>query len=226
MAKTIKYDFGLGRRKKEDPRDSKFKITAVLPKKAPSITSRNWNANGWWGDQGAMPHCVAFAWVHLLEDGPVTQVSGPAPILDPAGLYKLCQRVDEWPGENYDGTSIRAGAKILQGLGFIGEYRWAWDLDTMINAVLTEGPVTIGTNWYYDMFFPKEKNIIKIGGRLAGGHATVINGVNTKTGFFRLKNSWGRSWGNKGHALISFEDMEKLINQDGEICLPVELKKK
>ena len=45
-----------------------------------------------------------------------------------------------------------------------------------------------------------------------GGHAYVINGVNTIKKQFRLKNSWGRKWGQGGHAFISFDDMKKLIN--------------
>ena len=43
---------------------------------------------------------------------------------------------------------------------------------------------------------PDKNGVIKIGGRLSGGHAYVINGVDTKTKMFRLKNSWGKSWGN------------------------------
>ena len=72
------------------------------------------------------------------------------------------------------------------------------------------------------MFYPDRNGTIRIGGKLAGGHAYVINGVDTRTKLFRIKNSWGRTWGQQGHAYISFTDMTRLINERGEICLAVE----
>jgi len=45
-----------------------------------------------------------------------------------------------------------------------------------------------------------------------------------KKQLFRIKNSWGRSWGVKGSAFISFANMQRLINENGEICLAVENK--
>jgi C1A family cysteine protease len=88
--------------------------------------------------------------------------------------------------------------------------------------VLTKGPVVVGTNWYYNMFFPNKLGVISATGKLAGGHAYLINGVDTVKKQFRIKNSWGRRWGQLGHAYISFDDMKKLISQNGEVCLAIE----
>ena len=68
------------------------------------------------------------------------------------------------------------------------------------------------------------KPVLKPAGELRGGHAYVLNGVNVNKEMFRVKNSWSRRWGDKGRALISFEDMQTLLNQQGEACMASEVK--
>lgn len=214
--------FGLGRRFAIDVRDLDHRVrqvSAPLPK-----AYRYWNANGWWGDQGSTPQCVAYAWTHWLEDGPITQ-PGTTPVVVPGQLYAAAQKVDEWEGEAYDGTSVRAGAKVLQSLGLIAEYQWAYTLDEVARTVLEEGPMVVGTNWYDSMFEPDEAGFLEADGRLAGGHAWVIDGVNTRAAYFRMKNSWGRGWGTRGFALVSFETFDRLLHEDGEACIAKEIRK-
>jgi C1A family cysteine protease len=38
-----------------------------------------------------------------------------------------------------------------------------------------------------------------------------------------MKNSWGRGWGIDGRASISFADMERLILDNGEACMAVQV---
>jgi hypothetical protein len=192
----------------------------LTPTPTRGITSRFWDDNGWWGNQLNTPQCVGFAWSHWISDGPVTHL-GPQPTIAPQLIYQQAQKIDEWPGENYAGTSVRAGAKYLKNTNKISSYYWGFDLNTLINTVMNLGPVVVGTNWYYNMFFPVN-GVIRTTGSYAGGHAYVINGVDTIKRQFRIKNSWGRNWGLQGRAFISFDDMAKLIRENGEICLAVE----
>mgnify|MGYP006891290300 CR=1 FL=1 len=85
---------------------------------------------------------------------------GVAPF-DTTFLYNEAQKIDQWPGEDYDGTSVRAGAAVLKSKGYISGYNWAWDVETVVNALLTLGPVVVGTWWTYDMFFPNEKVLLQ-----------------------------------------------------------------
>jgi hypothetical protein len=211
---------GLGRRYAPDSRDADFPIRALLA--APSARQyRYWSDAGWWGDQGDQPHCVGYSWVHWVEDGPVGH-AGPAPVINPSQLYRDAQRVDEWEGESYDGTSVRAGAKVLQAAGRVVAYHWASTIEEIVQAVLEEGPVVMGTNWYTGMFDTDAKGLMTISGSLAGGHAWIINGVNRRSGLFRMKNSWGREWGNNGRAWISIGHVARLLREEGEACLAVE----
>lgn len=138
--------------------------------------------------------------------------------------YQRAQTMDEWPGEDYDGTSVRAGAKVLQDTGFISEYRWAWDGMEAIRAVLDIGPVVVGTNWYEGMFEPNDRGLVVPSGSIAGGHAYLIDGANLNRGLVRLKNSWSKSWGRGGRAVMTITDFSRLISEDGEACLATELR--
>jgi hypothetical protein len=212
---------GLGRLPAPDPRDRAYSMLTLIAETPPTPRRfRYWNASGWWGDQGWEPQCVGYAWTHWLEDGPVTH-PGPVPLVSPAWLYGSAQKVDEWEGEGYAGTSVRAGAKVLHDLGYIDAYLWAFDVDTVVEALLTIGPVVVGTDWYESMFRP-EKGQLYIDGRVVGGHAYVLNGVNTDSRRIRVKNSWGRGWGVRGHAWVTIDDMGRLIEDAGEACLAIE----
>jgi hypothetical protein len=213
-----------GRRFAPDERDRPYAL-ATLVAQAPEPTRRwrYWNANGWWGDQGGAPHCVGYAWAHWLEDGPVTH-RGPAPVADPARLYRMAQCIDEWPGEDYAGTSVRAGAKVLHAEGFIEAYLWAFDAATVIDALLTVGPVVVGTDWYGGMSDPEPDGRLRPDGPLQGGHAYLLDGVNLDTGRVRVKNSWGRDWGRRGFGWLDLDDLDRLIAAQGEACLAVEVR--
>lgn len=214
---------GLGRRYSPDSRDKDFSVLRPLSLLAPTPRKwRYWSAREWYGDQGTTSQCVAYAWIHWLEDGPILQ-EGPVPIINPAILYTDAQRVDEWPGEDYDGTSVRAGAKVLTTRGFIKSYYWAFSLSEMVATLLNLGPMVVGTNWYEEMFTPDEMNFIHPNGAIAGGHAFLLDGVNLDRSTFRIKNSWGRTWGYDGFALISFQDMERLLLESGEACIAQEI---
>lgn len=215
-------EYGLGRLYIPDERDANFPLSAALPSETQERTHRYWNNRGIWLNQGNFPHCVGFSWTHWLKDGPVT-FDQPVDAAYASQLYRECQFVDQWAGENYDGTSVRAGAKILQDRGLISSYRWATTIDEVVHCLLHVGPMVVGTTWYASMFHPNSKGVIEIFGKAEGGHAYKLDGINTKSGLIRIKNSWGRGWGKNGHAYIHVNDFSRLLQEYGEACLAVEV---
>ncbi len=140
-------------------------------------------------------------------------------------IYDWAIGLDEWADNDWDtarqfGTSVRAGAKVLQGLGLIESYGWAYDLDTAIDWLSWQGPLVIGTNWYDSMFERDRHGFLRIpnGSRVVGGHCTLVMSVDLQREAVRVLTSW-RDF---GYFWLSFEDFERLIREDGECCSPTE----
>jgi hypothetical protein len=209
--------FTLGRLELEDDRDDAFPFSLAGNLQAKKGSHRVFWRPGPVLNQGQFPHCVAFAWKQYLQCAPLRQGLK----LQPDYIYELCQQNDRWPGENYAGTSVRAGAKVLNRLGFVDKYLWSRSAAEVRDWLFNHGPVVLGTRWYRDMFTPDSKGMVSIGGGAVGGHAYLCIGYSRKRNAFRCINSWGNKWGNQGRFWISFEDLDKLVRK-GEACAATE----
>ena len=213
----------LGRLPQFDARSRAFPIRSLVAAKPPR--SYTWSC-GVTIDQGMEGSCVGHAWAHELAARPRVI---PGVGHDFARrVYFDAQRIDEWDGGAYpgaapfyEGTSVLAGAKVVKALGAMDEYRWAFGLSDLILAVGYAGPAVLGINWYEGMFDPDPSGLVRVSGDVAGGHAIVANGVSVKRRLVRLHNSWGPGWGVGGHAFIGWDDLERLLHEQGEACIPV-----
>lgn len=214
---------GLGRRAARDDRDRAFILLAAKP--ARGVRRKTHYVRGVL-DQGSTSQCVAYSTAKYCEAHPVKNTL-PLAIPD---WYALCQKNDEWPGEDYDGTSVRASFKLLKKYGIVSEYRWTWDIDTVANHLLSTGPMCVGTDWLFGMFDSDRFDFLRPEGESAGGHAYLLIGCDLdrkcydgSKGAFTMLNSWGPNWSNNGRALISFKDMQKLLDLQGEACVATEI---
>lgn len=114
----------------------------------------------WWDfyDQGSEGACVGFASSRCMSLLNRRRY-------DARWLYREAQQVDEWPGEDYDGTSVRAAMDVLRKQGHrevragetgavdhaagILENRWARSADEVLAALGTPhlDYVTILNSW-------------------------------------------------------------------------------
>lgn len=230
---TVTSDRRLDRVVQFDERSRLFPVSAVLPPKNPR--SYTWG-NTLYLDQGNEGACVGFGWTHELAARPVV-INGLDNNFARNAVYKEAQKVDEWPGENYEGTSVIAGAKVIQSLGYIKEYRWAFGLQDVVMTLGYAGPVVLGINWYNAMFKPDADGFIHYGGGLAGGHCILARGVHLvkkdrklpqtfdnldlDKSYVLLHNSWSAIWGIGGCAKLSLADLDALLKEDGEACVPL-----
>lgn len=155
-------------------------------------------------------------------------------------LYDEALKVDEWPGEADEGTSLRAGYNVLKSghkriqRGVVGPvvlehgvstYRWAQSIDDIRAALFGGLAVAIGTNWYFSMFAPYQKSgeywiDIPVNNRVAGGHCYTLFRMSDRRDAFRIMNSWGDSW---PPSWISYAVLDRLLQEDGEAAVVTDL---
>jgi hypothetical protein len=134
------------------------------------------------------------------------------------GVYSDATKVDSYDGSyppddtGSDGLSV---AKVMQTRGLISGYLHATSLAAM-QAALQDTPVIVGTNWTEGMFNPDSNGQVHPSGDVAGGHEYEVIGLDVDKKLFHCVNSWGESWGIKGHFFISFSDMDNLLHSDGD----------
>lgn len=210
--------FALGRIVVPDERDHEFLMATVAPAAAPTA-SRMWDL-GPVLDQHQTPHCVAFAWGQFLQTAPILTALKPlggGAFLD--RLYMRSRTLDGITGRG--GSSVRGGAKAVQGDGRLASYVWGYDVDTIRRFILSTGPVVMGTDWYASMFDPTPDGYLVPSGHVVGGHAWLLSGYDAARDAFQMINSWGAGWGNNGTAWVRAGDLRVLLN-NGEACSAVE----
>lgn len=232
-------ELGLGRLPEFDEKSRNFNIRSVL--EVPYARSYTWGCEPVY-NQGREGACVGFAWTHEANAKPSVQPVGESTAF---ALYRAAQKIDEWPGENYEGTSVLAGAKVSMTYGWLGEYRWAFNVPDALSAISRRGPAIIGVNWYDGLYYPTDGEL-RIYGDVVGGHAILVRGVRlvfqpgvtteqkTSSQWFSyldqrqskvlLHNSWGPNWGGTekgpGTAYLTVEDYARLMSEQGECCIP------
>lgn len=228
--------YALGRRYAPDYRDRRFALTEDrlhdIPRQLEPGKRRRtlpWHLNPALPlDQGNTDACTIYATLAILLAAPHVRPASYIAGLSPLAMLMAAKRVDEWPGEDYEGTSARAALKIFQGAGLIGEYLWATDEDIAKEYLLTRGPLMLGSDWWSGMDTPDEHGYVEPTGVVRGGHEYVLrwiyNSAHKKypnTGEFI--QSWGPGYGQNGIFRMKLDAIRYLwLQTNGDLVSPLE----
>lgn len=173
-------------------------------------------------DQGEMPYCVGYSTASLKMHQEFKEHSKYY-YFDPEWLYKECKKVDGYDG---DGTYLRVALQIIKDHGYIAKakdnnlkkdrsfkiekYVRLTSLNQIKEALFNIGPVVFGITVDEGIYSPVKSIVPEPGGESLGGHAMIIVGYDDNKkclgskGAFKIKNSWGESWGDKGYAWLPY----------------------
>ncbi len=79
-------------------------------------------------------------------------------------------------------------------------------------AVYKYGALPTVMNIYEDFLYYKSGVYTHVWGEMVGMHAVTIVGYDDKGGYFIVKNSWGKNWGEEGFFRIAYSEINSAVN--------------
>lgn len=217
----------LGRNINHDPRSRLFPFRAA---KDVELVSTRHQINIDVLDQGSLGSCTGNTGTYAMGANPFwptleEEVQNALDQEYAKQLYSDATAIDpftgQWPPTDTgsDGLSI---AKVLKRRGLISGYRWAFSLHDM-KAALLETPVMLGIGWYTSFYRPDSNGNVRITSTATvnGGHEIIVDELDMENERFGLTNSWGRDYGLDGRFYISFADMQRLLDERGDVVVLV-----
>jgi hypothetical protein len=189
-------------------------------------------------DQGEEGACTGFGLATVVNYLTRTQAGSAGGDLDfqasPRMLYEMAKLYDEWPGQDYEGSSVRAAVKGWHKHGVCREKDWPYDqndpgsLTPERQSRARTNPlgayVRVNSKSLVDMHAAiTETGVLYVSAvthagwddpgsviqwsktyTLDGGHAFVLVGYD-REGFW-VQNSWGAGWGLGGYSKLTYGD--------------------
>lgn len=211
----------LGRHVEHDPKSREYPARrAVKPK------SVLWTHTAPVLDQGDLGSCTGNALAQCLNTAHFSASRPKRKYLDEQYarlLYAKATVLDDIPGAwppTDSGSSGLGVAKAGVALGYLSAYTHAFGFGHF-TAALQLQPVIVGTNWYNDMFTPGKDGTVQPTGDVAGGHEYLALGINYPRKLICFLNSWSDQWGRKGRFFMRFDDFQQLLDDQGDVTVPI-----
>ena len=181
-------------------------------------------------DQGNVGSCTANAALGCLVTAPFAKAGVTYTEADALALYEMETKLDDsqipgvYPPDD-TGSTGPWSMMALEQQGKIKSYHHTRSLHTALR-LLNHGPISIGVTWYQSMFNVVNQDGVKMivvdeHSPVAGGHQVCVVGDDVTHQRVLIRNSWGAGWGDQGHAWLSWNDLDLLLHEGGDVVQPV-----
>lgn len=200
-------------------------------------------------DQGSEGSCTGHALAAAAELLYWRKLGRP-PDLSERWAYEKARVHDEWPGTDYEGSSIRGAVKGWLKEGICDERHWPYrpgkpgapkakaaenalthplakyerclGLDNIRHAIHHRGVVLAGATIHQGWQEAVGEEVIPFapGKKALGGHAFALVGYDDRAGHFWVKNSWGTDWGKDGFAGLTYQDALLNVMDAWTVAIP------
>jgi hypothetical protein len=208
----------LGRYICHDPRSKNFPAA-----RASQIVSVQHQATGLPLDQGQIASCTATALCGALDSEPNLNANIPLGDSDAVRIYECLRYIAGEPYPPLDrGGSGLSVCRAAKQIGLITSYEHAFGIQHALEALIRR-PVITGVSWYDSFDQPDRNGLVAIapGAAVRGGHEIVANGVDAADQLVWFWNSWGPGWGLCGRFCMSFDTWDQLLEQEGDVTVPI-----
>jgi hypothetical protein len=189
------------------------------------------------GDTGPEGTTVGFALAYTIQAA--VRAGGRSDLdVSARGIYTLAKRFDEFPGEDYEGSSLSGGLQAARSVGVYSAKEWPYAAKAMpsgvkpimkvksftqassiteiLDSLRADKVVAASILVTSDFDKPSEDGrvILRLPLRQLGQKGIAIVGYNPNTAEFKFANDWGAGWGAQGYGLIKDTDLAKII-KDG-----------
>lgn len=188
-------------------------------------------------DQGAEGTTIGFSAAYALT-AENKRVSGNVELFSARSIYVESRKRDEWPGEDYEGSSVLGAMEALKEVGAYLEADWPYErsseplpdrkparristysripkdrTDRLIAALQSGRVIVISLKVTNDFGKVGDDGKVSISPDpvFTGGHSVCLVGYDGKTDEFKFANMWGTGWGSSGFGYIHRSDLQKLL---------------
>lgn len=212
---------GLGRHLHFDERSRDFPV--LLDRNA-ALQTRTWKRRMQAFRQGRLNTCTGQAAMGVVCTEPYRQPGVRYSETRIRQIYTKATHHDTlkgaWPTKD-TGSTVLAAMKALKYLNYTRGFRWCFSLEDVLKTLATLGPVALGMHWYEAFDAPDASGLIHFGGQSRGGHAVELLGVDVEARRVWAINSWGPQWGLQGRFAIAWDDLDRLLHEEGEAATVV-----